>query len=47
VSDALRRFAVTLPKPAPADGGEGRALDRLRAEAAAAGATLAKEGLKG
>jgi hypothetical protein len=47
VSDALRRFAATLPKPAPADGGEGRALERLRAEAAAAGATLAKEGKGG
>ncbi|MFM2153743.1 MAG: hypothetical protein RL199_2178 [Pseudomonadota bacterium] len=47
MSDALRRFAATLPKPAPADGGEGRALERLRAEAAAAGATLAKEGKGG
>ena len=47
MSDVLRRFASTLPKPAPADGGEGRALERLRAEAAAAGATLAKEGKGG
>ena len=47
MSDALRRFAAALPKPAPADGGEGRALERLRAEAAAAGATLAKEGKGG
>ena len=47
MSDALRRFAATLSKTAPADGGEGRALERLRAEAAAAGATLAKEGKGG
>jgi 5-methylcytosine-specific restriction endonuclease McrA len=47
VSDVLRRFAATLPKPAPADGGEGRALERLRAAAAAVGATLAKEGKGG
>jgi hypothetical protein len=47
VSDVLKRFAATIPKPAPADGGEARALDRLRAEAAAAGATLAKAGKGG
>ena len=47
MSDVLRRFAATLPKPAPVDGGEARALERLRAEAAAAGATLAKEGKGG
>lgn len=47
MSDALKRFAATLPKPAPVDGGEGRALERLRAEAAAAGATLAKAGKGG
>ena len=47
MSDVLKRFAATLPKPTPADGGEGRALDRLRAEAAAAGATLAKNGKGG
>ena len=47
MSDVLRRFAATIPRPAPADGGEARALDRLRAEAAAAGATLAKEGKGG
>lgn len=47
MSDVLKRFAATIPKPAPVDGGEGRALDRLRAEAAAAGATLAKEGKGG
>jgi 5-methylcytosine-specific restriction endonuclease McrA len=47
VSDVLRRYAATIPKPAPADGGEGRALDRLRSEAAASGATLAKEGKGG
>jgi hypothetical protein len=47
VSDALKRFAATIPKPAPADGGEARALDRLRAEAAAASATLAKAGKGG
>lgn len=47
MSDVLHRYAATLPKPAPADGGEGRALDRLRAEAAAVGATLAKEGKGG
>ena len=34
MSDVLKRFAATIPKPAPADGGEGRALDRLRAELA-------------
>jgi hypothetical protein len=47
MSDVLRRFAATIPRPAPVDGGEGRALDRLRAEAVAAGATLAKEGKGG
>ncbi|MFM2151575.1 MAG: hypothetical protein RL199_10 [Pseudomonadota bacterium] len=47
MSDALRRFAATLPKPAPTDGGEARALERMRGEAAAAGATLAKEGKGG
>jgi hypothetical protein len=47
VSDVLKRFAATIPKPAPADGGEARALDRLRSEAAAAGATLAKAGKGG
>jgi hypothetical protein len=47
VSDVLKRFAATIAKPAPADGGEGRALDRLRAEAATVGATLAKEGKGG
>ena len=47
MSDLLRRFAATIPKPAPADGGEGRALERMRAEAAAAGATLAKNGKGG
>ena len=47
MSDVLRRFAATIPRPAPVDGGEARALDRLRAEAAAAGATLAKEGKGG
>ena len=47
MSDVLKRFAATIPKPAPADGGEARALDRLRSEAAAAGATLAKEGKGG
>lgn len=47
MSDVLRRFAATIPRPAPADGGEARALDRLRAEAAAAGATLAKQGKGG
>jgi hypothetical protein len=47
MSDVLRRFAATIPKPAPPDGGEARALERLRAEAAAAGATLAKEGKGG
>ena len=47
MSDVLRRFAATIPKPAPVDGCEARALDRLRAEAAAAGATLAKEGKGG
>ena len=47
MSDVLKRFAATIPKPAPADGGEARALERMRAEAAAAGATLAKEGKGG
>lgn len=47
MSDVLRRFAATIPRPAPADGGEARALDRLRAEASAAGATLAKQGKGG
>ena len=47
MSDVLKRFAATIPKPAPADGGEARALDRLRSEAAAAGATLAKAGKGG
>ena len=47
MSDALKRFAATIPKPAPADGGEGRALERLRGEATAAGATLAKQGKGG
>jgi hypothetical protein len=47
MSDVLRRFAATIPRPAPVDGGEARALDRLRAEASAAGATLAKEGKGG
>ena len=47
MSDVLKRFAATIPKPAPADSGEARALDRLRAEAAAAGATLAKAGKGG
>ena len=32
MSDVLRRFAATIPRPAPVDGGEARALDRLRAE---------------
>lgn len=43
----LKRFAATIPRPAPADGGEARALERMRAEAAVAGATLAKEGKGG
>jgi len=47
MSDVLRRFAATIPRPAPVDGGEARALERLRAEAAAASATLAKEGKGG
>lgn len=47
MSDVLKRFAATIPRPAPADGGEARALERLRAEAAAAGATLAKQGKGG
>lgn len=47
MSDLLKRFAATIAKPAPVDGGEGRALERMRAEAAAAGATLAKEGKGG
>lgn len=47
MSDLLKRFAATIPKTAPADGGEGRALERMRAEAAATGATLAKEGKGG
>ena len=47
MSDLLKRFAATIPRPAPADGGEARALDRLRAEAAEAGATLAKQGKGG
>lgn len=47
MSDLLKRFAATLPKPPPVDGGEARALERMRAEAATAGATLAKEGKGG